>query len=201
MHQSISWALVAVLVSLALLAGCEFGACDDCRRAAPVTLFEDDEATLDMPGLVADQDTFTVTVRAYPTVSGVGWVNLVSQAYMLRTITPVQDSTGCFQSSEPSLCVETSLSTDSARVDFEANRLFEQSWRVVLEEGPMRSDYPSISASVQVDSVRNADGDLYWVHSREAWRIVDARGPIVPGVKSDRTELAFERNWGGGSGD
>jgi hypothetical protein len=154
------------LLSLLLIAGCDLGNCLDCNRAQPFPLFEG-SVELNPPSSALVGDTFTVSVRAHPRISGTGHVRLVGQTHLLRTITPVQDSTGCFRAESPSLCSGVSLATDSARVAVNKDRTLTQTWRLVLEEGPARGSDPLVSAIVEVDSVRSPSGTLYSVHSRE----------------------------------
>ena len=158
------------LLSLLLIAGCDLGNCLDCNRAQPFPLFEG-SVELNTPSSAVVGDTFTVSVRAHPRISGTGHVRLVGQTHLLRTIAPVQDSTGCCRAENPSLCFGVSLATDSARVVFDKNQTLTQTWRVVLEEGPMRETNPLISAVVEADSVRSS-GALYSVHSRDGRDII-----------------------------
>lgn len=159
------------VLSLLLVTGCDFGNCLDCDRAQPLPLFEG-SVELNTPSSAVAGDTFTVSVRAHPRVSGTGHVRLVSQAHLLRTIDPVQDSTGCFRAESPSQCSGVSLATDSARVAVDKDRTLTQTWRVVLEEGPARESDPLVSAVVKVDSVRSPGDTLYSVHSREGRDVI-----------------------------
>jgi hypothetical protein len=159
------------VLSLLLVTGCDFGNCLDCNRAQPFPLFED-SVELNTPSSAVAGDTFTVSVRAHPRVSGTGHVRLVSQTHLLHTIAPVQDSTGCFRAESPSLCSGVSLATDSARVAVNKDRTLTQTWRLVLEEGPARGSDPLVSAVVEVDSVRSQSGPLYSVHSRKGPDVV-----------------------------
>jgi len=170
------------LLSLLLVTGCDFGHCLDCNRAQPFPLFEG-SVELTTPSSAVVGDTFTVRVRAHPRISGTGHVYLVGQAHLLRTIAPVQDSTGCFRAENPSLCSGVSLATDSARVVFGKNQAFTQTWRIVLEEGPARESDPRISAVVEADSVRSPSGALHSVHSREGRDVIqemyESAGPLI----------------------
>ena len=153
------------LLSLFLVAGCDFD-CPDCDRGQPLPLFEG-SVELTTPSSAVAGDTFTVSVRAHPRISGTGYVHLVGQAHLLRTIAPVQDSIGCFRAENPSLCSNVSLATDSARVVVDKDQTLVQTWRLILEEGSSQEPDPLVSAVVKVDSVRSPSGTLYSVHSRE----------------------------------
>ncbi|MGM0704837.1 MAG: hypothetical protein ACQETP_02860 [Bacteroidota bacterium] len=83
------------------------------------------------------------------------------------------------------------LSTDSVSVDFEVERPFQQSWRIVLEEGPMRSDYPQMGARLRLDSVRSADGTLYDITSREARRVMN--DPVPPVLQESKSDVVTVR--------
>lgn len=159
------------VLGLLLVTGCDIGNCLDCNRAQPFPLFED-SVELNTPSFAVVGDTFTVTVRAHSRISGTGHVHLVGQTHLLRTIAPVQDSTGCFRAENPSLCSNVSLATDSARVAVNKDRTLTQTWHLVLEEGPARESDPLVSAVVEVDSVRSASGTLYSVHSREGRDVI-----------------------------
>ncbi len=186
------------LLSLLLIAGCDLGNCLDCNRAQPFPLFEG-SVELNTPSSALVGDTFTVSVRAHPRISGTGHVRLVGQTHLLRTITPVQDSTGCFRAESPSLCSGVSLATDSARVAVNKDRTLTQTWRLVLEEGPARGSDPLVSAIVEVDSVRSPSGTLYSVHSREGRDVVqemhESAGALILRTDSSPIEIPL-RNGG-----
>lgn len=179
------------LLSLLLIAGCDLGNCLDCNRAQPFRLFEG-SVELNIPSSAVAGDTFTVSVRAHPRISGTGHVRLIGQAHLLRTIAPVQDSTGCFRAETPSLCSGVSLATDSARVTFDKERTLTQTWRLVLEEGPMRETNPLISAVVEADSVRSS-GALYSVHSQDGRDIIqkmhESAGALILRTDSSPIEI------------
>ena len=133
------------LLSLFLVAGCDFD-CPDCDRGQSLPLFEG-SVELTTPSSAVAGDTFTVSVRAHPRISGTGYVHLVGQAHLLRTIAPVQDSTGCFPAENPSLCSNVSLATDSGRVAVDKDQTLAQTWRLILEEGPSQEPDPLVSAA------------------------------------------------------
>ena len=175
------------LLNLLLVTGCDFGNCLDCNRAQPFPLF-DGPVEFNTPSSTVEGDTFTVSVWAYPRISGTGHVRLVGQSHLLRTIAPVQDSTGCFRAENPSLCSNVSLATDSARVTFDKDRALTQTWRLVLEEGPMREANPLISVVVEADSIRSPSGTLRSVHSREGRVVIQemykSAGTLIPRTDS-----------------